>query len=205
MKAQRRLLCVVAALAAVLALGGCVTVVGTGRGLPSAGRPRTGSDAEASGRPLGLARPFPPLPSVKPASVPDGYDPNQDAPAAVTAALAAARADGRPVLLDFGAGWCEDCTALSALVASPGIQLILSRNYHLVTVDVGQYDHNTELAARYVRLASSGIPALALLGPDGTVRHTTDDGSFAQARSMSEDQFANMLVDWLYPPYGNTE
>ena len=176
----RRLPRSVAAALAVLLLGGCVTVRGTGHPAPAA-----------------LAEPFPALPPVTAAPVPDSYDPSADAAAAVGGALAAARADRRPVLLDFGSAWCADCRALSALVDTPGVHQILARDYHLVTVDVGRYDRNTDLAERYVRLDSSGIPALVLLGPDGRLRRGDSDGRFANARTLDADRFAATLVDWL--------
>jgi len=186
--------------AALLALGGCVTVSGSRVG--SGGAYRTAASGSDATRGQALARPFLPLPAVSPAAVPDSYDPTANSAAAIAAALAASRADGRPVLLDFGSSWCDDCRALSALVETPGVQLVLSRNYHLVTVDVGHYDTNMQLAAGYVRLTDSGIPALALLAPDGTPRHASNDGQFADARALTADQLADTLVDWLYPPYG---
>jgi thiol-disulfide isomerase/thioredoxin len=191
MTGRRRWAALAAALA-LLGLSGCVEV--RGRALPPAHR--TGS---ASSDSLGLARPFLPLPAITPAAVPDGYDPARDAAADVAAALAASRADGRPVLLDFGSTWCDDCRALSTLVQNPGVHQILARNYHLVTIDVGHYDHNMDLAGRYVTLSSSGIPALLPLGPDGTPSRPGDAGRFADARTLNADQAANILVDWLYP------
>ena len=173
----------------LLLLNGCVVVHGG---------PVVGHPGPVSGDSLGLARPFLPLPVVLPAAVPDGYDPGADASAAIAAAVTASHADGRPVLLDFGSAWCDDCQALAALVQHPGLHQVLARNYHLVTVDVGHYDHNTALAARYVTLSSSGIPALVLLAPDGTPRDTGNPGQFADARNLSADDVANILVDWLY-------
>jgi thiol:disulfide interchange protein len=195
----RRGTAAIAGAVAVLLLGGCVTVYGPApqRGAP--GDAATPGAARGAGQ-VGYAHPFQPLPSVSPAPVPDGYDSSADAGGAVSAALTAAAKDGRPVLLDFGSSWCEDCQALSALVDSPGVNRILARNYHLVTVDVGHFDRNTQLASRYVSLAQSGIPALVLLGPDGTRRDTGDPGEFANARNLDADGFAATLVDWLYQP-----
>jgi len=102
------------------------------------------------------------------------------------------------VLLDFGANWCEDCRELSTLVQAPGVHQVLARDYHLVTVDVGHYDHNADLAARYVTLADSGIPALVVLAPDGSKRPSAGAGQFADARNLAADEVANLLVDWLF-------
>ncbi|MFC1434318.1 thioredoxin family protein [Streptacidiphilus sp. N1-3] len=182
------------ALTLLLLLSGCVEVRGTAVRGQSSGR--SGSVSNDS---LGLARPFLPLPAVTPAAVPDGYDPGADAAADIAAAQAASHADGRPVLLDFGSAWCQDCQALTALVRNPGVDLILARNYHTVTIDVGHYDRNMDLAGRYVSLPGSGIPALVLLGADGTPSRPAGAEQFADARSLSSDQVANLLVDWLYP------
>ncbi|MFC1418522.1 thioredoxin family protein [Streptacidiphilus cavernicola] len=186
---------VLAALSGLLLLSGCVVVGGRPVGGPAGGANRPGG---VSGDSMGLARPFLPLPVVAPAAVPEGYDPSADAAADLAAALAAARADGRPVLLDFGSSWCEDCQALTTLVQSPGVHQLLARDYHLVTVDVGHYDRNTELAARYVTLPGDGIPALVVLAPDGSKRAAPGAQQFADARNLGADQVANLLVDWLF-------
>jgi thiol-disulfide isomerase/thioredoxin len=174
-------------------LGGCVTVQGRGR--PGAGARHPGDPSDES---LGLARPFLSLAPVALDPVPDSYDPAADASDAVAQALAAARRDGRPVLLDFGSAWCEDCRAMSALVDTPGVHQVLARNYHTVTIDVGHFDHNLVLAQRYVDLAASGIPALVELAPDGSLLHGDEAGLFSDARTLGEDQLADTLIDWLY-------
>ncbi len=145
------------------------------------------------------AKPFVSVSPVVPAPVPTGYDPRADASAAVAAALAQSRLDGRPVLVEFGADWCVDCQALARRVTDPAVRLVLQRDYRLVLVDIGHYDRNGALAARWIDLKRSGIPALVVLNPDGTVRATTQDGSFANARTLSSDAVAGRLVAWLYP------
>ncbi|QMU79666.1 hypothetical protein GXW83_32175 [Streptacidiphilus sp. PB12-B1b] len=181
-------------------LGGCVTVVGRGR--PAAGAGAAGRPGQPSDESLGLARPFLSLPPVTLDPVPDSYDPAADASDDVARALAAARADGRPVLLDFGSAWCEDCRAMSALVDTPGVHQVLARNYHTVAIDVGHFDHNLALAQRYVDLGSVGIPALVELAPDGKLLEGDSDGRFANARALAADQLADLLVDWLYSGAG---
>ena len=184
---RRVLVCAVACALLAFSLSGCMTVTG---------RHWLRSPSDES---LGLARPFPSLPAVAMDPVPDGYDPTADAAAAIDQALAAARKDGRPVLVDFGSAWCTDCQAMAALVRTPGVHQVLARNYHLVTVDVGHFDHNMELAARYVQLQSSGIPAVVELAPDGSLLQGDDEGRFSDARTLSSDQVADTLIAWLYP------
>jgi thiol:disulfide interchange protein len=128
--------------------------------------------------------------------LPDGYDPTRNAAADIRAALATAAEQHREVLIDFGADWCPDCRALDVMFHSAQVEPLLRKDYLVVAVDVGQFDHNIDLAEQYVDLQTSGIPALVVLGPDGTVRTATDDGSFSNARTMDPDQVSAFLTRW---------
>lgn len=124
------------------------------------------------------------------------YDPSRDAVADIASGLAAARRDGRQVLIDFGADWCPDCVALHSLFETPEVRPVLQRHYHLVAVDVGRFDRNLTVAARYVDLRTSGIPALVILAPSGRIRIATNNGAFANARTMVCQQVRAFLARW---------
>lgn len=126
---------------------------------------------------------------------PGGYDPGRNAAADVAAARTASAKDGRPVLLDFGANWCPDCVVLGRTFAGPGTTQLLAE-YHVVRVDVGEFDHNLDLAARYVNLRTSGIPALAVVDSRGRIEVATNQGEFANARSMPAAQVNAFLKKW---------
>lgn len=115
---------------------------------------------------------------------------------AIAEALAAARTDHHPVLLDFGADWCPDCRVLDKLYAQSTVSALLAPNFHLVPIDVGQFDKNLDVAAKYVDLRTSGIPALVVLTPQGRVAYASNDGGFANARTMKPTQLAAFLRRW---------
>ena len=100
------------------------------------------------------------------------------------------------MLVDFGANWCPDCRALDVMFRSPRVESLLRKDYVVVAVDVGQFNHNLKLAARYVNLDTSGIPALVVLNSRGVVRTATNDGSFANARTMVPSQVRAFLIRW---------
>ena len=52
------------------------------------------------------------------------YDTNADATAAVDAAFARAKQDGKRVLIDMGGNWCGDCIVLANLMLLPEMILI---------------------------------------------------------------------------------
>lgn len=124
------------------------------------------------------------------------YAANRDADADIAAALATAAQKHQEVLVDFGANWCPDCVALDEMFHSPQVEPVLTRNYVVVAVDVGNWNLNLDVAGRYLDLQSSGIPALVVLAPDGKVVTTTNDGSFSNARSMAPSDVAAFLSKW---------
>ncbi|WP_319464093.1 thioredoxin family protein [Micromonospora sp. RTP1Z1] len=135
-------------------------------------------------------------PTAKQVTLPDRYDPKRNPATDLKAALALAKADGKAVLIDFGADWCPDCHVLHKLLQSEETKPLLERNYHLLAVDVGEFDHNLKFTAKYVDLKRSGIPALVVLTAEGKVRVATNDGSFANARDMDSEQVNAFLTKW---------
>ncbi|MEV4319144.1 thioredoxin family protein [Actinocrispum sp. NPDC049592] len=134
--------------------------------------------------------------SVTEKPLPDkSYDPSRDAAADVRTALGQAAADKLPVLLDFGADWCPDCVVLQKLFQADQVAPVLKK-YHVVSVDVGRFDRNLALAKKYVKLDKSGIPAVVVLSPDGTIRVATNDGAFANARDMQATEVQAFLTRW---------
>jgi thiol:disulfide interchange protein len=124
------------------------------------------------------------------------YDPDRNPSADLDAAFVLAGKDGKEVLVDFGADWCPDCRVLDNLFQSPETKPLLEQNYHVVTVDVGQFDNNIDFSEDYVDLSTSGIPALVVLTPAGKIREATNDGSFSGARDMDNADVNAFLTKW---------
>ncbi|MFJ7777173.1 thioredoxin family protein [Streptomyces yangpuensis] len=135
---------------------------------------RAPSGAASSGG--GSAKPARTSAAPAPAKVPGpGYDSSADAQKQIDAALRAAKADGRMVLLDFGANWCGNCKAADKVFAQSQTAGILGASYHLVKVDIGgNSSANSALLRKY---SPSGgtytMPVLVVVSPSGTVRTDT--------------------------------
>lgn len=129
-------------------------------------------------------------------TIPDHYDPARNPAADLKTAFALAVTDHKEVLIDFGANWCPDCQVLDKLFQSQETKPLLQRDYHVMAVDVGEFNHNLAFAAKYVNLTTSGIPALVVLTPNGEIRVATNDGSFENARTMNNDQVNAFLTRW---------
>lgn len=114
------------------------------------------------------------------------YDEAANAKADLDQALAAARSSKRPVLVVFGANWCQDCRALDAALKVPKNAELIAREFVLLKVDVGNFDRNLPLAEQYGNPIKRGIPAAVVLSPTNQILYTTRMGELSTARRMSD-------------------
>ena len=114
------------------------------------------------------------------------YDTSANAPADVQQALVQAKTEHLPVLIIFGANWCEDCRALDRALKSDKNAALMAHAFKVVKVDVGNFDHNLDLSASYGNPIQKGIPAAVVVSPDNRVLYATKAGELADARRMSE-------------------
>jgi thioredoxin 1 len=124
--------------------------------------------------------------SLATAAAPLPYDEAADAKAALQQALASARAAKLPVLVIFGANWCEDCRALDLALKTGDNAAQMAREFKVVKVDVGRFDRNLDIAQAYGDPIKKGIPAAVLLSPDNQVLYATRAGELSNARRMSD-------------------
>jgi thioredoxin 1 len=131
------------------------------------------------------------------AAAPDIYPPPEQAPTDMTAALKAAAAQHRRVILDFGGNWCTDCHVLDIYMHDSANQRILDSSFVVVHINIGEKeDRNLDLAARYEVPLDKGVPALAILGSDGKLLYTQKAGEFEAMRHMASKSVTDFLMRW---------
>jgi thiol-disulfide isomerase/thioredoxin len=172
----------------------------------SAGRPRMLARTAALLAALALAAPAaaaapPPKVSITSyaqlkAPLPYPYDEQANANAAVDKALARAKTNGKRVLIDLGGNWCGDCRILAATMDLPEMKAFLARNFEIVEVDVGHFDKNLQIPARYgVTERLEGVPAIFVVDPKTGKQLVSkaEVAALADARHMQPQA----LADWL--------
>ncbi|MEM7352131.1 MAG: thioredoxin family protein, partial [Acidobacteriota bacterium] len=92
-----------------------------------------------------------------------------------------AAASGKRVAVVFGADWCPDHQALEEALKSQYVRPFVDDVFEVVVLDVGQRDRNLELMGDYGMAVERGIPAVAVLEPDGTVVAAQKNGEFSTA------------------------
>ncbi len=133
-------------------------------------------------------RPFKPNPKL--------YDPAVDAKKEIAEAFKEAKTDHKRVMLVFGGNWCLDCHVLDYWFHDPQIEPTVNTGYHVVHVDIGKYDKNTELPEKYGTTIKKGVPALAILSPEGKVLYGDTTGEFEKARGMDPKDIKAFVEKW---------
>jgi thioredoxin 1 len=123
------------------------------------------------------------------------HDP-AEAPADIAAALAAASKDHKRVILVFGGNWCYDCHVLDATFHSRQIAPLVDGNYHVVHVNVGDYDKNLDLTKKYEIPLEKGVPSIAILDPDGKLVVSQKKGEFESTSRIGPEDVVDFLKKW---------
>ncbi len=114
----------------------------------------------------------------------------------LAAALKAAAATHRRVLLDFGGNWCGDCQVLDLYMHDSKNQPLVEANFVVVHINIGRFDANLDIAEKYAVPLKKGVPALAVLSDHGALLYSQKDGEFESMRTMESSALTQFLVQW---------
>ena len=126
----------------------------------------------------------------------DIYPNPAQATADLAAALKTAATTHRRIVLDFGGNWCGDCQVLDLYFHDAQNKPLLDANFVLVHINVGHFDANRDLAAKYGVPLEKGVPALAVLSEHGALLYSQKNGEFEAMRRMQSSSVTEFLVHW---------
>jgi hypothetical protein len=124
------------------------------------------------------------------------YPANVDANREIAEALHTASASHKRVILVFGGNWCFDCHVLDEAFHSPEIAPTLNKSFVVAHIDIGQMDKNLDIAQKYNVPIDKGVPAMAVLDPDGKLVFSQQQHEFSSARSMAPEDILAFLNKW---------
>ena len=128
-------------------------------------------------------------------------DPSQ-AKADLAAGLKTAAQSNKRVIVDFGGNWCGDCQVLDIYFHNPQNRPILESNYVLVHINIGRMDENLDIAEHFGIPVTLGVPALAVLSPNGKILYGQRGGEFSHMGKMESSAVTRFLVQWRPPKAG---
>jgi len=124
------------------------------------------------------------------------YSETADPKADIAAALAQAKKQHKRVIVDFGGDWCGDCQVLDIYFHESPNDALLAKHFVLVHVYVGHIDVNLDIPEKYGVVVKKGVPALAVLAPDGSVIFAQKLGEFDKMRNMESSSVTEFLNQW---------
>jgi thioredoxin 1 len=127
---------------------------------------------------------------------PNLYPDPKEAQPDIGSALAAASKDHKRVILVFGGNWCYDCHVLDATFRSKAIAPLVNANYHVVHINIGDYDQNLDLADKYEVALKKGVPCVAVLDPDGKLVFSQKQGEFESTTRIGPEDVTKFLEQW---------
>ena len=123
------------------------------------------------------------------------YNEAANADTDVAAAFARAQKSHKRVLIDLGGNWCGDCLILANFVQLPEMRRFMQAHYEEVSVDVGRFNRNLQIPARFgVTKRLEGVPALLIVTPDGKLVNGDRIFATADARNMTPQSLADYLA-----------
>ncbi len=133
---------------------------------------------------------------AKPLPLP--YDESANADQAVAAARDRARRSGKLLLIDLGGNWCLDCRILAGTIEVAPLKAWLASHYEIVTVDVGRFDKNLQIPARYgITGRLEGVPSVLIVDPrTNRLINRGRTAALADARHMTPQALADWLAQW---------
>jgi protein disulfide-isomerase len=121
------------------------------------------------------------------------YNESANARADILNALNKAKVHKTPVIVIFGANWCEDCQALNAAIQTGKDAVKISKEFEIVKVDIGEFDHNLDVANDYGNPIKGGIPAAAILTDQNKILYVTHPGELSSVRNAGDDGIYNFF------------
>ena len=130
-------------------------------------------------------------------AVPNGpYDETANPRAEIARMLQCARDEGKPVLLMFGANWCEWCQALDRkLMADKDLATLVDAVFLRLNIDIGSFDRNLDVAADHGlgNLDDTGVPMLVVLRHDGAVDAVKNSEDFVVGSRYANDRIRRFI------------
>jgi len=125
------------------------------------------------------------------------YDEAANADAQVAAAFARAQKSHKRVLIDLGGNWCPDCIVLANFLQLPEMRRFMAAHYEKVFVDVGRFDRNLQIPARFgFKARLEGVPMILVATPNGKLVNGADVFATADARHMTPQALASYLAKY---------
>lgn len=124
------------------------------------------------------------------------YDESANADDQVKSAFREAKAEHKRVLIDLGGNWCTDCIVFANILALPEMKRFAAKHFEFVAVNVGRYDTNLQIAARFGISHLDGVPTVLIADANGKLLNEGHVSALTDARHMTPQAVADWVAQW---------
>lgn len=128
------------------------------------------------------------------------YSAEADAHGELDAAFARASERGTRVLVKFGGNWCPDCRIFAGMLQLEPIADYAAEHYEIVAVDVGRYDRNMDVVARFGLEELEGVPTVIITTAGGEIINTGTAAEWRTARERNPQDVLDYLIRYADAP-----
>ncbi|GGY48048.1 hypothetical protein GCM10011297_21160 [Bacterioplanes sanyensis] len=121
------------------------------------------------------------------------YEPDADPEKQLQQATQLAQQQQKQILVIFGSDWCPDCRSFNKKLAEEPLASTIQQRYVVMHVDIGRWDKNMAFTERFGDPVGKGIPSIAIMDQQHSVRYVAEGGEFASARHSK----VTSINDWF--------
>lgn len=125
------------------------------------------------------------------------YNPDSDAQADISAAVAQAKKEGKHVLIQVGGNWCPWCLKMEKFFSSESeIKTQLDANFVYIFVNYSKENKNLDVMKQLEFPQRFGFPVLVVLNPEGKRVHTQNSAFLEEGEGYSKEKVLGFLKNW---------
>ncbi|WP_439632800.1 thioredoxin family protein [Glycocaulis sp.] len=133
-------------------------------------------------------------------AIDEPYSAEADAHGELDAAYERAAERGTRVLVKFGGNWCPDCRIFAGMLELAPVRAYADAHYEIVAVDVGRYERNMDVVARFGLDELEGVPTVIITNAQGEIINTGTSAEWRTARERNPQDVLDYLTRYAEAP-----
>ena len=125
------------------------------------------------------------------------YNPEADVSAAISKALARAKAENKHLFLQIGGNWCPWCLKFHKFCSDDqDISILMSKSYITLKVNYSKENRNLAELKKLEFPQRFGFPVFVILDSNGKRIHTQSSAYLEEGEGYSKKRVAEFLTQW---------